>query len=130
MKADRRVGKILALLHKVSEGIFSRRLSIDEQIDETDPICKGINSLGEVSEERAQLIRNKEERINELLDVLLRYTVMDFSRKADISVAGDEIDALAAGLNAMADEVVYHHGRLRDSEEKIRLLNASLSNGD
>src|SRR5258705_1900073 len=111
LKMDNRVGEILAGLRMFSEGVFSHRLSIGEHADEA--ICNGVNSLGEVLEARARLIKNKEERINKLLDVLLRYTVMDFSEKADVCIAGDEIDALAAGLNAMAEEVIYHHGRLK-----------------
>src|SRR6267142_101293 len=119
LKTDTRVGEILAQLRKFSEGAFSHRLFIAEHADEMGTIGKGINGLGEVLEARARFIKNKEERINKLLEVLLRYTVMDFSEKADISVAGDEIDALAAGLNALAEEVIYHHGQLKDSEEKV-----------
>src|SRR3954467_12172690 len=62
------------------------------------------------------------ERLNSLLDILLRYTVMDFSRKAEVSEKGDEIDAIAAGINALVEELEVKIKSLKESEERFRLL--------
>src|SRR5688572_16678178 len=44
-------------------------------------------------------------RIDQLLEVLLAFSRQDFSSRAPISDALDEIDALAAGLNMLAEEL-------------------------
>ena len=75
--------------------------------------------------ENAQLsatIENYENRINSIFESLLKYTVMDFSQKAFISDRGDEIDAFAAGLNTLAEELELHIAELKKSEERFRLL--------
>src|ERR1043165_4352601 len=61
-------------------------------------------------------------RLNALLDILLRYTIMDFSRKADISDQGDEIDAIAAGVNALVEELEVKIRSLKENEERFRIL--------
>ena len=126
VKKDRRIPEILAQLRRFSECDFTRYLSISEQVDEIDAICAGLNVLLETLAVRGRVAQNKEERINQLFAVILRYALMDFSEKADISVAGDEIDALAAGLNAIGEEFAHLQRRLKDREEDIRLLNTTL----
>lgn len=61
-------------------------------------------------------------RLNQLLDVLLQYNMMDFSHKAQLTDKGDEIDAIAAGVNALVDELEFRMQKLRESEERFRLL--------
>jgi PAS domain S-box-containing protein len=62
------------------------------------------------------------ERLNALLDILLRYTVMDFTRKAPVSEKGDEIDAISAGINALVEELEMKIRNLKESEERFRIL--------
>ncbi len=126
VKKDRRIPEILAQLRRFSESDFTRYLSISERVDEIDAICAGLNVLLETLEVRGRVAQNKEERIIQLFAVILRYTVMDFSEKADISTAGDEVDALAAGLNAMGEELAHLQRRLKEREEEIRFLHTTL----
>jgi PAS domain S-box-containing protein len=65
-------------------------------------------------------ISHTEKRTNELLEVLLRYTLMDFSQKASISPAGDELDAIAVGLNTLGEELENYIGQLKESEERVQ----------
>ena len=125
VKKDRRIPEILAQLRRFSESDFTRYLSISERVDEIDAICAGLNVLLETLEVRGRVAQNKEERIIQLFAVILRYTVMDFSEKADISTAGDEVDALAAGLNAMGEEIAHLQRRLKEREEEIRFLHTT-----
>jgi hypothetical protein len=129
VKKDKRIREILAQLRNFSEGDFTRYLSISERVDGIDAIIAGLNVLCEALAVRQYGIENREERIAQLREILLRYTLMDFSEKAAISPAGDVIDALAAGLNALGEEVVHHHSRLKDSEEQVRILKGVLEQG-
>ncbi len=124
-KKDKRIREIFSQLRSFSEGDFTHYLSISERVDEIDALIAGLNVLREALVASCYASENKEERIRKLLEILLRYAAMDFSKKADISHAGDEIDALAAGLNVVREEVVHRHGQLKDSEEQIRLLKAT-----
>ncbi|MBA3970755.1 MAG: PAS domain S-box protein [Bacteroidetes bacterium] len=65
---------------------------------------------------------NDKMRLNQLLDVLLKYTMMDFSHKAPLTDKGDEIDAISAGINALVEELEYRIQKLKESEERFRVL--------
>lgn len=122
MKKDKRIQQILHEIVRFSNGDYSTHMNVSENVDEIDAISAGLHALGEALYSRDRGIKEKEERMNALLDILLRYTTMDFSVKAPIGSSGDEIDALSAGLNALGEELVYHTTRLKDSEEQIKTI--------
>ncbi|MEX2231082.1 MAG: PAS domain S-box protein [Cyclobacteriaceae bacterium] len=122
MKKDKRVRQILQQIARFSKGDHGPYMNVTENVDEIDAISAGLNALGEALTSRDSAIKEKEERINALLEILLRYTTMDFSVKAPLCSSGDEIDALGAGLNALGEELVYHTSRLKDSEEQIKTI--------
>ena len=45
--------------------------------------------------------------MEKILETLLDYAVMNFNKKIELSERGDEIDALAGGLNMLAQELEY-----------------------
>ncbi len=67
-------------------------------------------------------IKDYQDRIEDIQEVLLKNTILDFSRRARLSGTGDELDAIAAGLNTMSEELEDHIRRIRDSEERFRVL--------
>ena len=69
----------------------------------------------------AQALEDYEARINALLEVLLKYSVLDFSEKMQVSDRGDEIDAIAVGLNTLGEELQM---ALAKEKEHIRKLEA------
>jgi PAS domain S-box-containing protein len=60
-----------------------------------------------------------DERINAILAVLLEYTQKNFSRQIPISDRGDEVDALAAGLNTMAEELQAYIAERQRFEQQL-----------
>ncbi len=68
---------------------------------------------------KIDFIRENERRINTILDALIKITQMDFSDKIELTEKGDELDAIAVGLNTMAEELEYHLNELKLSEEKL-----------
>jgi PAS domain S-box-containing protein len=121
-KNDRRMAEILTHLGRFSAGDYRKHLSISEKSDEVDAISAGLNQLGDALLVREGAIKKKEEKLDALLEVLLRYTVLDFTQRAEVGNEGDEIDALAAGLNALGEEVIYHTAKLKESEERINTI--------
>lgn len=75
------------------------------------------------SEEKSVFIKNNQERINAILDVLLKYTKLDFSEKIVVSDVGDELDAIAVGLNTLSDEVISLHQAEEVQIQNIKKVN-------
>jgi PAS domain S-box-containing protein len=121
-KSDDRISRILGLITKFVQSDLSAHEKISEKGDELDAIIAGLNTLGEELNEKLSNLKFSEQRINLLLDVLLKTTIMDFSQKADVSEKGDEIDALAAGLNTLSEELDFYITSLNESRERFRLL--------
>lgn len=68
----------------------------------------------------------KDKRLGQLVDLMVKYTSLDFSEKAFISEQGDEIDAFAAGLNTMAEELQYSLEKIKRQAVEIRTMNEYL----
>lgn len=100
--------------------------------DVTDQVLFKHKSMEEIqrsqsqSEQKSQMLSDNQERINAILSVLLKYTIMDFSQKMVISERGDEIDAIAIGLNTLGEELEANLEQLRSSEANLEKLNAEL----
>jgi len=121
--SDPRFEKLMDQLVRYATGDFSPRSAVSEKGDSLDAIAVALNTLGEEAQASGKLIRDYESRVAALMEILLKYTLMDFSEKAAVSTAGDEIDAIAVGLNTMADELIAS----KEAEEK-QILNLKKTN--
>jgi len=115
--ADPRLNQILELLRKYSDGDFKKRGIPSANGDSIDAIIVGLNTLAEEIEFSGNLLRNFKKRADEITTVLMKYTLFDFSEKAAISKVGDELDAIAVGLNTMAEELVEAE-KIKKQKEK------------
>ncbi len=77
-------------------------------------------------EKKSLYIKSNEERTNKILEVLLRYTLMDFSEKAVISTVGDELDAISVGLNTLGEELESHIKQVEDANKQLAAVNKEL----
>jgi PAS domain S-box-containing protein len=66
-------------------------------------------------------------RINKILEILLEYTQKDFSLTIPISEKRDELDAIAVGLNTMAEELNVFITERKIQEKKLRRSNELFS---
>lgn len=57
-----------------------------------------------------------DERLDSLLDTIGAFAALDFSRPAEVGPAGDILDALAAGINMLGEEV---EASTRELEERV-----------
>ena len=95
---------------------FARRTKAKEQINKTNVALENINRD---LESKINFIQDNEKRIVDIMDALIKTTQLDFSDKLTISDKGDEIDAIAVGLNTMSEELEFHLQQLKRSEEKL-----------
>ncbi len=76
--------------------------------------------------EKSEFIKDNHDRINIILSTLLKYTILDFSQQIPISGKGDELDAIAVGLNTLSEELQSHIRQLEDSEQRLSVINKEL----
>lgn len=132
---DERIEKIYDLLVKYTTGDFSVRENISSKGDELDAIILGLNTLGEELQSSGKALKRFETRVNTIMEALLLYTLMDFSTKLEISESGDELDAIAVGLNTLGEELKASKEaeeksikRLEEKATQISYLNQELKN--
>jgi light-regulated signal transduction histidine kinase (bacteriophytochrome) len=131
---DERLEKIYSLLLRyTAEKDYGARIPFSDKGDELDAIIVGLNTLGEELQASGRVVQKFEERISGLMDVLLQYTLMNFSAKAEVTEAGDELDAIAVGLNTLAEELesareseTIHIKELEKKTEEVQALNKQL----
>jgi PAS domain S-box-containing protein len=71
-------------------------------------------------------ISQKDKRLEPLVELLVKYTSLDFSEKAVISDKGDEIDAISTGLNVVAEELQWSLAKEKQQAQELKQLNNEL----
>ena len=103
---DDRVDVILSMIKTFSGGNFQYPTNLVKGQNELDVIIESLNTLGHGLHSTHTYLAHNQQRIDKILEVLMSYTMSDFSMRAEISEAGDELDAIALGLNTLAEELV------------------------
>ncbi len=133
---ERGISKGLKEIMKVSKSISDRDFNVKAEVYSKDEIGVLANSFNDMTaelsntiqeriqanqdlESKTNFIQENEKRIASILDALIKITQLDFSEKIKLSEAGDELDAIAVGLNTMAEELEFHIHELKLSEEKL-----------
>lgn len=126
-KKDHRFDEILKQILRLSTFDCSGRVNLSGKGDELDAIAAGLNTLAEELSARLDYIKNNQDRISNIMNILMEYTVMDFSQKVELSERGDEIDAISAGLNTLAEELEYALQEQRQYSKELELSNSLLN---
>ena len=129
-RLDDRIERILNFLPKLASFENQGLLPLSDKGDETDAIIAGLNTIAEEIGARLEVTREKEERINRLLDILLKYTIKDFSEKIALSEKGDELDAISAGLNTVVEELQYAISSEKTNSIELEKTNALLKESE
>lgn len=133
----RGISKGLKEIRSASNRIADRDFSARAQVFSNDEIGVLAKSFNDMTEElsnsiqkqqqsshelgiKTKFIEDSEKRIAHIMQALIKTTRFDFSEKIVISDRADELDAIAAGLNTMSDELEYHLQQLKQSEEKLK----------
>lgn len=104
--ADSGLGAIEALLARLAAGDFAARAAPAGRDHALDRVMRGVNQLGQVLEQQHAATAEAERRAGELLDMMMRMAARDFSARAPVYDGESIFDALASGLNMLADEFV------------------------
>ncbi len=121
----------------VSITILSLRAATSERYESELELRKAHLELNSIAEERKtkltttlKEVEDYQRRIDSIFNVLLKYTVMNFSEKAPISERADEIDAISAGLNTLGEELQYSISAEKKYTENLENLNSLLQDSE
>jgi PAS domain S-box-containing protein len=114
LTAEEVISRVIEMLRVYDVEDFSEIKALEEKGDPLDPVVRKLNELTARSKLVHRSSYDYQKRVENLLQVLLRYVLFDFTEKAHVSEAGDEIDAIALGLNTLAEELQA----ARETEER------------
>ncbi|MGQ0829316.1 MAG: MASE1 domain-containing protein [Bacteroidota bacterium] len=110
----------------VSFTIITVRAAINERKYSEEVLKEAHQELMLIAKERKEELSHYQKRIENIFNAILQYTLLDFSHKTTISEKADEIDAIAAGLNTLREELEHYVKELQESEERFRVLVESI----
>ncbi len=102
---DPRVQKIFDFIMKLASGDLKSRETISGQGDDLDGIVIGLNILAEEISSRVISLTEAEQRLDEIMEVIIAIASLDFCKKVPISDKGNTFDAIALGLNILSEEL-------------------------
>jgi signal transduction histidine kinase len=111
-------GEILYIIHQV-EDVTAAMQSEKRRLIEAE------NASAEIRQQSLLLKENKD-RIDLILDALLKFTTMDFTERLGITDKRDELDAIAFGLNSLVDELENHMQLLKQFNAELAEANNEL----
>jgi PAS domain S-box-containing protein len=126
-KNDERIDMVLEQISNLIKGDYKARISLNGEKDKIASICAALNNLATDLDNQRTDKSDDKNRLDSITDVLLEYTVSNFSRKAVISDKGDEIDSVSAGLNVLGEELEFAISSQKKYSDDLERINTLLS---
>jgi len=123
---NNRLEKILDLLQKYRSSNCEHYAGNSNAGDDIDTIIAELKTLDNELIKTGTIVREYKERMNDITNILLKYTLSDFSEKLKVNGAGDELDAIVIGLNTMAEELEWANHAQEETRKRIEATNAFL----
>ncbi len=126
-KNEERINMVLEQISHLIKGNYKARIPLNGEKDNVASVCAGLNKLAADLENKRTDKSDDKSRLDSIADVLLEYSVSNFSRKAVISDKGDEIDSVSAGLNVLGEELEFAISSQKKYSDDLERINALLS---
>lgn len=109
-----------------AQGDVCTILHLMEDVTEKVSSEKKAGETRQSAEEEESFIFDHQGRITVILEAMLRYTTMDFSKRIPVSEYRDELDAIVVGLNSLIDELESYVDRLTGVNRELAYANKEL----
>jgi len=110
--ADRQAGSnplaaAAAVAGKLATGDFGARLATDSANPSLDALAASLAAVGEALAAGRAWRQSTEQRLAEVVEVITAVAGLDFSRRATVGEGSEAMDAVAAGLNMLQEELQH-----------------------
>jgi signal transduction histidine kinase len=105
--------------------VFDENKEVEYIIHQVEDVTATVYLKKEL-ESKLVYIKENEDRVNSILSALLKFTTMDFSERLVLSDKGDELDAIASGLNSLIEELENQINLLTSANKNLEYANMEL----
>jgi signal transduction histidine kinase len=105
--------------------VFDHRKEVEYILHQVEDVTATVLLKREL-ESKLVFIKENEDRISSILNALLKFTTMDFSERLTLSEKGDELDAIALGLNSLIEELECQIQLLTSANKNLEYANMEL----
>jgi methyl-accepting chemotaxis protein len=103
-----RFDRLFDIFTMVSNGNYNIKAEVKDDGDYFDLLSKGVNMMIDNLRKRTLHISYVEDRINKIMDVVIKVGQGDFSSYCETKGNNDIFDALGIGINMMIDDLKYN----------------------
>lgn len=122
-----RINRLAEGAMQITIGAEYKEIPISSNGDSLDAIAVALNTMSEELIYSRKTINEYNHRLSDMMEKLLKYTLLDFTDTLAVGNEGDEVDAIAIGINILIEELRGLLEAQKKHVEQVETVNKQLS---